>query len=426
MSLIEINIPEDDGWEDILASRLLLLILGAMLMRVGLRLWHAAFQEGGLVAGILTTLCFALGVQLLVFAIAGIDLEAHGRTIAYIVIGELTLMTIALSWSAGIFGGKLGSDVIAFTSYAVELVSSGQNPFAHSMAGAADLPGHPDEWTLRTDGSRVVSWSYPGGSLWIYGLQFITVGRTPIGIRLTSIIGVAAVAVLLVKALPAIYAPAAPLSLTISQNEWLAAAGGLNDMWWLLPTAGALILWAGDRRMLAAVALGAACAVKQQPWPIAGFLAIWVWHESNDLSAFAKTGGRYAAAGLGSFALLNLPWLLSDPSAWVNAILVPIAGSQEAPLVSTGVGLAALNSAAGVIPRRTFELAIPISLLGAAAAYYVWFDKLRWMAWLSPPIVLFFAPRSLPSYFHWFVPIAVLALFAHHGELPIQQREVGA
>jgi hypothetical protein len=106
-------------------------------------------------------------------------------------------------------------------------------------------------------------------------------------------------------------------------------------------------------------------------------------------------------------------------------VLVPIAGS-ESPLVSHGVGLAALNSAAGqVITRAQFEMVIPVAIIGAAVAYWYWFDRLRWAAWLAPPAILFFAPRSLPSYFHWFVPIAVLALFAAHGEL-VGQREVSA
>lgn len=424
MSLIDVTVPEGDGWQDNLAARILLLFLGAMIMRSGLRLWSAAF-EVGLGASIVVVLSFALGTQIAILSAADIDLEAHGRTIGYVVTVALTLFTLALSWHSGILP-RLGSDVIAFSSYAAELVVEGGNPFAQSMAPAAELPGHPDRWTLRQDGSRVVSWSYPGGTLWLYGAQFAAIGRGPIGIRLTSIVGVGLLSAVLVHILPSVYGPAAPLSLLMAQNEWLAAAGGLNDMFWVLPTCVALWLWASERRVLSAAALGAACAMKQQPWFIALFMAVWVIQESDSLRAFASDSSRYIGAGLSTFALLNLPWLLADPVAWVDAVLVPIAGG-ESPLVSTGVGIAALNSAAdGAISRSTFELLIPVAVAGMVAVYWYWFDQIKWAAWLASPMVLFWAPRSLPSYFHWAVPIALLAVMARHGRLRGQRKEVAA
>lgn len=423
MPLIDIDIPEDDGWEDILATRVLALVLGMLLMRTGLRLWAGA-TDSGTVAAVLTALTFALGVQIAVFSVGNTDLEAHGQKIAAGIIAAMTTLAIGLAWEQGIYP-KLGSDVIAFTSYAVELVAEGSNPFAASMAPSAELPGNPDRWTRRVDGSKVVSWSYPAGSLWVYSAQYLTVGRTAIGIRLTSILGVSALAVGMLRWLPREYALLSPLSLLAAQNQWLAATGGLNDMWWALPTAGALVLWARDSRIPAAALLGVACSMKQQPWPIALFLAIWVWRERDSFKGFVRTGGEYAAVGLGVFALLNLPWLVADPVAWAESVLVPIAGDQS-PLVSTGVGLAALNTAAdGVIARREFELFIPTTVAVSAAAYWYFFEEIRWAAWLAPPVILFFAPRSLPSYFHWFVPVAVLALFASHGRLE-GQREVAA
>jgi len=423
MNLININVPEEEGWQDNLASRILVVVLAALLMRTGLRLWSAAY-EAGVVPAVLTAVMFGGGVQLVILAVSDIDMEDHARKIGLGVAIGLTALTIGLSWSSGVFP-KLGSDVIAFTSYAVELVSQGVNPFAASMAPSAELPGHPDKWTRRMDGSKVVSWSYPAGTLWVYSLQYLTIGRSPVGIRLTSIIGVGLLSVAMIRWLPAIYAPLGPVSLMAAQNEWLAAAGGLNDMWWVLPTGAALVYWAKEHRTAAAIFLGVACAMKQQAWPIALFLAIWVARESASVREFGRVGGRYAAAGLGAFGVLNLPWLVANPTAWVEAVLVPIAGS-ESPLVSAGVGIAAVNSAAdGIISRRAFELVIPAAIIATAAIYWHWFDELRWAAWISPPAILFFAPRSLPSYFHWFVPIAVLALFARYCRLSGQLRKQG-
>jgi len=412
------ELPEDDGWRDELASRLLLLMLGALLMRLSVRTWPAV-EAGGLAGAIPTMLLMALAVQIAVLSIADIDYREHGRTVGYAIVGLLTLLTIAmLAVSGSAWISKLGTDVLAFTSYAAELVANGQNPFAASMAPALELPGAPEGATYRTDGSTVTTWSYPAGTLPLYGLQYATVGRTAVGIRLTSLIGVGMLGAALVYAVPAVYAPAAPLALVGGQNLWFGAAGGLNDMWWVLCTALALLLWARDRRVLAAATLGVACAMKQQPWVILPFLAVWVWMDAPDLRSFVRTGGSYIAAGLAAFGLINLPWIVQNPSAWLTSVLVPLGAGGEAPLLSRGVGIAALNYAnAGSIPHAMFFplLASVVGML--LAGYWYWFDRVQWVAWMAPALVFYWAPRSLPSYFYWILPLALLAVLASHGQL---------
>lgn len=425
MSLIEVNIPEEEGWRDDVASRVLCLVLGMLLMRAGLRMWAAASTER-LAAAAATALLFALGVQIAILAAADIDFEEHGRKIGYAVVGLLTVLTVIVIWQTDVIP-RLNSDVLAFTSHAVEVAQSGGNPFAASMAPAADLPGAPGEWTYRTDGSRVEEWSYPGGTLWAYSAQFAVIGRGPIGLRLTSMLAVGGLAALLVWALPSTYFAAGPLALLGGQNTWLAAAGGLNDMWWVLPATGALVLWAQDRRLATATAIGVAMAMKQQAWVLGPFLAIWVWRERESLAGFARQATAYGAVGVAAFGVLNLPWIVTSPTAWLTSVFVPLGTGGDAPLVSTGVGLAALNTATdgALVARGTFDVLIFAVVAGSAVAYWRWFDELRWAAWVLPAAVFLMAPRSLPSYFYWFLPLALLALFAAHGEIR-GQREVAA
>ena len=168
MSLIEIDVPDGDDWQDNVAARVLALLFGAMLLRFGLVMW-GAIEPFGVLGALPTFLCFALGVQLMVLSVANIDYERWGRPIGY----ATTLLVAGLSLGLVVAADlpRLGTDLLAFTSYAVELIDSGVNPFAASMRPSETLPGAPDMWTLRTDGSRVVSWSYPGGTLWVYSLQ---------------------------------------------------------------------------------------------------------------------------------------------------------------------------------------------------------------------------------------------------------------
>jgi hypothetical protein len=417
MALIDgplLDIPEDDGWRDDVAARVLFVIFGAVLLRLGLRLW-AVVEPEGLIAAIPTFLCYAGGVQLLVLAASDVDFHAHGRTIAYLTAALLTLVTFAVSWQTG-FPVRLGTDALAFTSYSVELVAEGANPMAASMAPAADLPGAPDRWTYRVDGSRVESWSYPAGMFYAYLPQYLLIGRGPLGIRLTSVLGVLALAIVLIRSLPPVYAPTGVLALSIPRNQFLTAAGGLVDMWWLLPTVLALLAWYRERRLAAAVALGVACAMKQQPWAIPPFLAIWLWKERDSTRQFLRRGGRCAAVGLGTFAALNAPFFFADPAAWVDSVLVPLGGAGI-PLEETGVGLAVLNQAGLGMPRSTFRIATATIIVLILAAYWRWFEQLRWAAWLAPPVILLWTPRSLPSYFNWAIPLALLAMVAVQGRL---------
>lgn len=425
MALIEIDTPDDaDEWRDDIAARVCAVVLAAFVLRFGLRVW-ALINDVGVLGAVPTFVAFAVGVQILVLAVADIDLREYGRPIGYATTALLAALTLALV----VLGEypRLGTDLLAFTSYAVELVASGGNPVAASMAPAHQLPGAPEVWTPRTDGTLVDSWSYPTGTLWVYSLQYHLFGRDPWGLRVTSVVGVALIGWLVTYVVPSVYGLLGPASVFVAQNHFLAAAGGLNDMWWVLPTVGTVWLWATDRRLAAAAIFGCACAMKQQPWAIALPLAIWVWREAPDIETFAKRAAAYIGVGGAAFAALNLPWLITSPGAWLGSVLTPLATGDEAPLVSMGVGLAILNQAVDgrLVSRGVFEALIYVTVAAATVAYWRWFEQVRWAAFLLPAAILLWTPRSLPSYFHWFVPVAVVCLFAAHGQLR-GQREVTA
>ena len=424
MALIELDIPEEDGWRDDVASRVLLLVLAAVILWFGVRVW-GLINEAGVVGAIPTFVAFALGVELLVLSVSNVDLHAHGRTIGYVTTLVMALVTLGVVLVAEL--PRLGTDVLAFTSYAVELIAEGRNPFAASMRPSHALPGAPDIWTRRTDGSLVDSWSYPGGTLWVYSIQYHLVGRAG-GLRLTSLVGATLVGLAVTYVVPAVYGPLGPASILIAQNELFAALGGLNDMWWVLPTVVTVWLWATDRRVLAAGVFGVACAMKQQPWAIGVPLAIWVWKEADSPRVFSRRAATYIGVGGAVFVTLQLPWLIADPAAWLGSVLTPVSSSDAAPLVSRGVGLAILNHAVdgALVSRATFEALIYATVAVGALAYWRFFEQLRWAAWLFPAVVFLFTPRSLPSYFHWFVPVAVVAMFAAHGQLRGQRPEVTA
>lgn len=420
--LIHIDIPEDDGWRDDVAGRLLLALLGGLVLRLSVRLWPLVeHPETGVTAGAVVFAVTAVGVQLLVLSVGDIDLERHGRQIAGATVAILTAgvaATAIATADAPVWLPKLNTDVLAFSSYSVELLVAGQNPYAASMEPAQALPGAGDYWTQRVDGSTVESLSYPAGHVLAFAPQFILVERGLGGLRTTTILLTGGLGSLLVWLLPARLAAAGPLSLLIVRNQWVTAAGGVADVLWVLPVVAAMWAWASGRQLLAAAVLGVAVATKQQSWFVLPALAISVWHHADGWREFVVAGARLNLVGGAVFGAINLPFILWDARAWATGVLTPL-GSGGAPLQSIGVGLAAIQqSASGTpIPRVAFTVAVA----SAAVLWYGWLaaniERWEWAGWLSSGVILLWHSRSLISYMTWLVPVAVVGVVAAQGRL---------
>jgi len=415
MALIDgplIDVPEEDGWQDDLGGRIMIVLLAAFMFGTGFRFWTGVAETASLTTALPSFILFAVGCELLIIAVTGVDLERWGRHIAIGTVLLLTGITIATLFATGSeWINRLNTDALTFSSYSVELVANGQNPYAHSMGPGRDLFGTGEFWTRRVDGSIVESLSYPGGAVLAFLPQFLLIGRGPIGIRLTLLIFVGVLGVLLAWMLPAQYAAAAPVSMLATRNFWLTASGGVIEALWLVPFVAALWAWANDRWLLAAVGLGLAAGTKQFVWLTLPFLAIWAYRERGLSSV-----GRMLTVGTVAFLALNLPFMFSAPVEWMYGVFTPLAPAS-APLVVEGSGLAALFMAGVEIPRWGFTLAVATVSLTLLIAYWLRFEKLRWMAWIVPPCILLFHSRSLLSYFRAFIPVAVIAATAYKGRL---------
>jgi len=212
--LIHIDIPEDDGWRDDVAGRLLLALLGGLVLRLSVRLWPLVeLPETGVTAGAVVFAVTAVGVQLLVLSVGDIDLERHGRQIAGATVAILTAgvaATAIATADAPVWLPRLNTDVLAFSSHSVELLVSGKNPYVASMQPAHALPGAGDYWTQRVDGSTVESLSYPAGHVLAFAPQYLLVERGLGGLRTTTILLTGGLGGLLVWLLPARLAAAGP------------------------------------------------------------------------------------------------------------------------------------------------------------------------------------------------------------------------
>lgn len=157
-----------------------------------------------------------------------------------------------------------------------------------------------------------------------------------------------------------------------------------------------------ERGALSAVTLGLALAAKQLAWFSAPFYAVLVWRERGWRAGL----GRLAGAGA-VFAVINLPFFINNPRAWLSGVLAP----QLDPMFPLGNGLIRL-SLSGVLPLAPAPeyTALEIVALAVALVWY-WRNCLRAPAlgYALAVAPLFFAWRSLTTYFY-FAALPALAL----------------
>lgn len=179
-------------------------------------------------------------------------------------------------------------------------------------------------------------------------------------------------------------------------------AGSLDVQWILLM----FVAWRwSERSILATVALGLAIASKQLAWFFLPYYAIYIWRRYDLRSTLARLGGAAAI-----FLAVNAPFFLTAPRAWLAGVLAP----QLAPMFPSGTGLIRL-SLAGILPLapQTVYTALEVIALAASIVWYWRHGKESpEMAFVLAVLPLFFAWRSLTTYFYYIGLPALTLLLA--------------
>jgi hypothetical protein len=171
-----------------------------------------------------------------------------------------------------------------------------------------------------------------------------------------------------------------------------------------LYTALVLLAWTSrERRWLSALAMGLAVASRQQAWFFLVFYAVLVWQTSSRQEML-----RRLAIVAGVFALVNAPYFIAAPSAWLTSVLGPI----RDPMFPRGSGIVALStggSGAWRVAPKALYTALELGALTASVAYYWRTCRTSpWTGLVLAPLALFFAWRSLYSYF---LPLSLFVLY---------------
>jgi uncharacterized membrane protein len=191
-----------------------------------------------------------------------------------------------------------------------------------------------------------------------------------------------------------------------------ASVGGVLDVFYILLL---FVAWRWWRRpVLSTVFLGLAIAAKQLAWFFIPFYAIYIWRKRG----WRETLTRLAGAGV-VFALINGPFILNNPHAWLAGVLAP----QVDPMFPLGSGLVGL-SVSGLLPLASsamYAALYGLAIIACIAWYWRFGRGMPEVALLLAVLPLFFAWRSLTTYFY-FVALPAVVLFIYEYERSMRGR----
>jgi len=240
--------------------------------------------------------------------------------------------------------------------------------------------------------------SYPAGAF-LVNIPVVALGLPSIAI--TQLLLLFVLLVLICRAAPPLWQPLVLVLLLTLADGSRQVAGGDFEVW---PLALLIVAWlTRDHRWSSALLVGAACAIKQTAWIAAPFYLVWVWRRYGAGETLARAGLATA-----TFTVINLPWIIASPRAWLGSLLLPV----SLPLLPDGSGVVGL-SLTGVLPLlpswfyALLELAL---LVGALWWYQRNWERYPFAGLVLPLLPLLGAWRSSERYFVLLPLVGVLAV----------------
>lgn len=286
-----------------------------------------------------------------------------------------------------------------YTDFAGQLFLRGENPYTWDLAGVFDVYRISQAGgTPRLDGSFTSNFPYPALAF-LFVVPFQALGLP--GMFLVSLLAQIAALVLLFLVSPRSVQPLILLPVVVGVDFTLQSLIGVLDITWAVLLVGMIVAW----RMptVRAVLFGLAIAFKQSPWLAAPFLLIRLWRDESAESPICRVG-YFSLISMATFLLINAPFILWDPDAWLEGVTEPF--RDDLVLLSQG-GLSSLTQFGLVNLPKEYYLVTTLSVFTLLLlVYWRHYDTLRDVLWVMPGIPMWFSYRSLESYWvYWIFPL---------------------
>jgi hypothetical protein len=385
--------------------------------------------------------CVALAVSLVLFflaARAGVPalLRRHYRPLAFVCLALAVLLEVlalqgTLPFPVAIGTHHYGNDAVTVTSCASDEFLAGANPYRafrvgpclyqFGMNGSKTTPLqagafksiriYPTKQQLNHEFNLAVEhgWQFPAEfeSYYSYPAASFIVPAIAMALRLRDLSVVymlcfiALVVLVIRKARSETARRLIVIVATANAALWPTMASGVTDAFYSLLV---LVAWMTRRqRWISSLAFGLAVSSRQQAWLFLIFFAILILRTEGRKELLWRLG---IIAGI--FLVTNLPYLVASPGPWLEGVF----GPMRDPMFPRGTGIIALSTGgAGALPlgpRSLYDALEGIALLASAAYYWRICRTNPGTGLVLAPVALFFAWRSLYSYF---LPISLLVLY---------------
>lgn len=325
---------------------------------------------------------------------------------------QVWLQTYGFSLSGKRYPALVGIDSALDTELAAALLIHGHNPYTWDYGGTMALYRADNSAATATlQGALASHFPYPALSF-LLAVPFQLL-RLPALFCLTVLAQIVLLIALFVAA-PEHLQPLILLPLGVGISfTWLTLTGVMDIIWAAFLVA---MVLAWRRPMLRALLFGLAIAIKQDPWLAAPFVLIRLWYADDEDDPPSHRVMYFTLVVAATFLLVNLPFIAADPAAWLHGVFAPFV---EAYVYLSVGGLAALTQSGLVyLPKTYYTLAALCILAVLLACYWRFHVTLRDTLWILPGIFIWFAYRTLPSYWlYWTFPL-LATVGMHTGSLP--------
>ena len=187
-----------------------------------------------------------------------------------------------------------------------------------------------------------------------------------------------------------------PLLFILDYTHIVFISSSITDAGWVAPIILSIVF--RKHPIVSSILMGLAVSYKEEAIIFLPFYLIYLYKEQG--FEFIKKFGITLVA---TAAVINIPFLLMNPSAFIRDILIPITASTQIG----GVGLSGFTN----YPRWVYTALFSSSLFLGSLAYFKWFDKIR-IGGLSalPMIALWLNTRSLQDYLVFFPLFSAVVL----------------
>jgi uncharacterized membrane protein len=398
------------------------------IVAIGMLGWATFNAWGGIVTLPAVGLFAALAFLLLgLVAIATLAVPARWLTLTEAITVALGCLALA-GWAASMLyqHPQYGTDEAAFVQGAAQLALAGHNPYTADLAPFLQVFRVPVQYaTYLLNGGISTSLAYPAGSFLLVE-PFVLLTHGTQSAIVASFVCLLSSVVLVAALLPPTWRMLGVAAVVASMILFVFSLSGLSVMACLPFLIVVAVGWdraareerPSRRSLVQAVMLGLACAISQLAWFVAAFLLVGLvraaLREVSWQVALRRVSIFFGVA-LGVFLLVNGPWILEDPAAWLHGVFLPL--TQQALPYGQGLIDLAVYFHVGGGSLLAFRVLGEIVLVALLVAYWIWFEAFPSAVWILPGVALWFPVRSLAEYFTVLAPLWIIA-FVSERESP--------